>query len=90
MVCFCFLFFHTFLPLHGREYYCHHLYFNSDGVPLTRQSEETRVWQKQSGQWVVAISINPTRRTAQAAKKIDSGPVHSNVFSIKTHTFGCV
>ena len=45
--------FHTFLPPHGREYYCHHLYFNSDGVPLTRQSEETRVWQKQSGKWVV-------------------------------------
>ena len=45
--------FHTFLPPHGREYYCHHLYFNSEGVPLTRQSEETRVWQKQSGKWVV-------------------------------------
>lgn len=24
----------------------------SAGVPLTRQTEETRVWQKKSGQWV--------------------------------------
>ncbi|CAH3154625.1 unnamed protein product, partial [Porites lobata] len=27
-------------------------FINSAGVPLTRQTEETRVWQKKSGQWV--------------------------------------